>query len=172
MALEDVLVRKKNSVLKRWFELIAQTSPDGGTSMLKTRDRFTNPIGHITTSAIGILYDELLQGKPDSQRATASLEDIIKIRSVQDFSPSQAAAFVFLLKKAVRAELESEKNQKGFYEELSRFESLIDEMVCHTFNIYMDCREKIYQVRVDEMKFRVDNMTRLVERMSGTGADA
>ncbi|MFC2018106.1 RsbRD N-terminal domain-containing protein [Chloroflexota bacterium] len=171
MALEDVLVRKKNSVLKRWFDLIAQTSLDGGTSMLKTRDRFTNPVGHITTSATGVLYEELLQGKPDSQRATASLEDIIRVRAVQDFTPSQAVAFVFLLKKAIRAELEGEKNQKGFSEELSRFESLIDEMICHTFNIYVDCREKIYQIKVDEMKFKVDNMTRLVERMSGTGAD-
>ena len=172
MALEDVLVRKKNTILKRWFELIAQTSLDGGTSMVKTGDRFTNPVGHITTSSIGVLYEELLRGKPDSQRATASLEDIIRVRAVQDFTPSQAIAFVFLLKKALREELGGDKNQKGFSEELLRFESLIDDMACHAFNLYMDCREKLYQVKVDEVKIREDNMVRLVERISGTGADA
>lgn len=171
MTLDDVLVRKKNAVLKRWFELIAQTGLDGGTSMMKTRDRFTNPVGHITTSVIGMLYEELLQGRPDSEAVTASLEDILRIRAIQDFSPSQAVAFVFLLKKAIRAELASEKNQKMFWEELSRFDSLIDEMVCHAFNIYMHCREKIYQVKVDEMRLREDNMVRLVERISETGAD-
>jgi len=171
MALVDVLERKQKSILKIWFDLIAQTSLDAGTSMLKTRDRFTNPVGHITISAIEVLYEELLKGKPDSQRAADSIADIIRIRAVQNFTPSQAVAFIFLLKKAIRAELEDEKNKKGFSDELSGLEYLIDEMACHTFNIYMDCREKIYQVKVDEMKFKIDNMTRLIERMSGTGAD-
>lgn len=170
MALEDVLVSKKAAVLKRWFELIAQTHPDGGASLVKNKDRFANPVSHITSSAIAILYEELLQGKPDSERAATSLEDIIKVRAVQDFSPSQAVSFIFLLKKAIRAELGDEKYHTGIFEELSRIEFRIDELASHAFDIYMDCREKICKVKVDEMKVKVDNVVRLLERQSGTGA--
>ncbi|MFC1925824.1 RsbRD N-terminal domain-containing protein [Chloroflexota bacterium] len=171
MALEDVLVSRKAAVLKGWFDLIAQTHPDGSASLVKNKDRFANPVRHITTSAIDILYEEILQGRPDSEKAAASLGDIIRVRAVQDFYPGQAIAFVFLLKKAIRAELEDEKLRKGFFEELSGIESLIDQLASHAFDIYMDCREKIYQVKLDEMKVTVDNVTRLWERQSRTGAD-
>jgi len=172
MALEDILVKKKTAVVKRWFELIAQTHSDGGASMVKNKDRFSNPVGHITSTAIDVLYEELLQGKTDSERVFMSLEDILKIRAVQDFSPSQAVAFVFLLKKALRAELKGEINRIADFEELSRIDSDIDELASYAFDVYMDCREKIHKVRVNEMKVTVDNVTRLLEIQSRKGAVA
>ena len=170
MAFEDVLVRRKAAILKRWFDLIAQTHPDGGVSLVKNKDRFANPVRHITSSAIAIIYEELIQGRPNSERVAMSLDDIIKVRAVQDFSPSQAIDFVFLLKKAIRAELEDEIYQAGCFEELSGIESSIDELASYAFDIYMDRREKIYKVKVDEMKVTVDNVTRLLERQSRKGA--
>ena len=169
MVLEEVLVKKKDTILKRWFDLIAQTHPDGGASLVKNKDRFANPVGHITSSTIATLYEEFLQGKQNSERVTIALYDILKIRAVQDFSPSKAIAFVFLLKNAIRAELEDEIYKTNYFEELTRIESRIDELASHAFDIYMDCREMIYKVRVDEMKITVDNITRLLERQSNKG---
>lgn len=172
MALEDILVKKKAAVVKRWFELTAQTHPDGGAGLMKNKDRFANPVGHITSSAIATLYEELLQGKQNSEIVTMSLYDIIKVRAVQDFSPSQAISFVFLLKKAIRAELKGEINQTADFEELSRIDSGIDELASHAFDVYMDCREKIHKVKVNEMKATVDNTNRLLEIQSRKGAVA
>ena len=170
MSLEHVLVKKKTAVLKRWFDLIAQTHPDGGANLLKNKDRFANPVGHITSSTIDTLYEELIQGKQNSERVTMALYDIIKIKAVQDFSPSKAIAFVFLLKNAIKAELADEIGKANYFDELSIIESRIDELASHAFDIYMDCREMIYKVKVDEMKLTVDNITRLLERQSGKGA--
>jgi len=171
MALEDILLKKKAAILKGWFNLIAQTHLDGGRSLLKNKDRFTNPIGHITSSAIDVLYEELVRGMPNPEKVWTSLEEIIKVRAVQDFTPSQAIAFVFLLKKAIRAELKDEVYKDAvIFEELSRTDSRIDELASLAFDIYMNCREKIYQVKVDEMKATVDNVSRLLERQSRTGA--
>src|SRR4030042_4075815 len=170
MVLEDVLVERKAAVLKRWFELIAQTHPDGGASLVKNKDRFANPVGHITSSTIATLCEEFLHSKQNSERVTTALYDILQIRAVQDFSPSKAIAFVFLLKKAIRAELEDEIHRANCFEELSRIEFRIDDLASHAFDIYMDCRELIYKVRVDEMKVTVDNIARLLERQSSKGA--
>jgi len=166
MTLEEVLLKKKTAVLKRWFNLIAQTYPDGGASLRKNKDRFTNPVGYMISSTIADLYDALLQGELNSDKVSSSLNDIIKVRAVQDFSPSQASAFVFLLKKAVRAELEGEIREARDFEELSKFESKIDDLGLRAFDIYIDCREKVYQVKVNEMKAAMDNAFRLLERQS------
>jgi hypothetical protein len=171
MTLDEVLLRKKAAILKRWFNLIAQTYPDRGTSLLKNKDRFANPVGYIVSSSIAILYEELLQGKLNSEKASMSLDNVIKVRAVQDFSPSQAMTFVFLLKKAIRAELEGKIGEVGGFEELLKLESRIDEMALHAFDIYMDCREKIHKVKVDEMKAGMDNTFRLLERQSRKVAD-
>lgn len=168
--MDEVLLRKKAAILKRWFNLIAQMYPDGGTSLLKDKDRFANPVGYTVSSSIAVLYEELLQGKLNSEKASTSLDDIIKIRAVQDFSPSQAMTFVFLLKKAIRAELEGKIGEVGGFEELLRLESRIDEMALHAFDVYMDCREKIHKVKMDEMKAGMDNRFRLLERQSRKGA--
>jgi hypothetical protein len=40
-------------------------------------------------------------------------------------------------------------------------EGKIDEMALISFNIYMECREKLYQLRVDEIKNRT---ARLLQR--------
>ena len=166
MTLEEVLLKKKTAVLKRWFNLIAQTYPDGGAGLPKNKDRFANPVGYVISSSIADLYDALLQGDLNSDRVSSSLNDIIKVRAVQDFPPSQATAFVFLLKKAVRAELEGEIREARDFEELSIFESKIDDLGLRAFDIYIDCREKVYQVKVNEMKAEIENTFRLLERLS------
>ena len=164
--LEDLLAKKKAAILKQWFNLIAQTHPDGGANLLKDKDRFTNPVGYTISSAINVLYEELLQGNVNSEKVTTSLDDITKVRAVQDFSPHQAIAIIFLLKKAIRAELDGEIRGKREFEKLLEFESRIDELTLRAFDIYMACRERIYEVKVDEMKAARDNVFRLLERTS------
>jgi hypothetical protein len=48
-----------------------------------------------------------------------------------------------------------------FPEAFQRMEGKIDEMALISFNIYMECREKLYQLRVDEIKNRT---ARLLQR--------
>ena len=89
------------------------------TSMFlkQENDRFVNPVGYTISREIEVIYDELL-GERHPDKFFASLDSIIRIRSVQDFTPSQAIAFVFRLKKAVRDELDSEIWQSQLFEEL------------------------------------------------------
>jgi hypothetical protein len=82
----------------------------------------------------------------------ASLDKLIRIRAVQDFSPSQAISFVFLLKKLLRDEFFSDLKAQGRLEDLLRFEAKVDNLAMMSFDIYTKSREMIYRMRVDEVK--------------------
>ena len=88
----------------------------------------------------------------DAGSIESSLERINKIRAVQDFKPSQAVAFVFLLKTALREELGAELYQGGMTQQLLSLESQIDGLVLIAFDNYMRCREKLFEVRCNDIK--------------------
>ena len=85
---------------------------------------------------------------------------IIRIRSIQDFTASQAVAFTFKLKDVIREELAGKMQgrpadaQSRLREELHAFETRIDELSLLAFDVYMKCREKLYEIRTNEIKKR------------------
>ena len=168
MTLADLLSRKKTPILERCFNLVVETYPADTSRFLKReKDRFINPVGSTISQEMEAVYDELLQ-EMNSDKLADSLDNIIKIRSVQDFSPSQAIAFVFLLKQAIREELEDEIQQKGILDELLAFESKIDKLALLAFDIYVQCREKIHEIRLNEVKAERERAFNLLERINKT----
>ena len=97
--------------------------------------------------------------------ATAFLDGIVRIRAVQDFAPSQAVSFIFVLKGVVRGELKNELLENRFSEELAAFDSAVDVLALFAFDIYMKCREKIYELKAKEatnMTFRLLQQARII----------
>jgi hypothetical protein len=166
MSLEKILLENKTTILKRWFDLILETYPaDTAALMRKDRNQFTNPVGSTISQEIEVLYKGLLEGK-NSEGFSASLNSILKIRSVQDFSPSNAVGFIFLLKKAMEETLKREIREEPIREEWLKFLSRIDELALRAFDIYMDCREKICEIRINQAKSEKEMAFRMMERMS------
>jgi len=166
-ALEHFLSQNKGTIVERWHRLILETYPPNTSMFLKReRDRFVNPVGYTISREIGILYDELLTGM-NLDRLTTSLENILKIRSVQDFSPSEGIAFIPLLKKAIREELEGKFSSHRIFEEWAELESKIDTVALLAFDIYMRCREKIHQIKINEVKGERERIFKLLERTRG-----
>jgi len=163
MTLLSLLVEKKTAVLQRWCDLIVDTYPDGAREFLSgQKDRFQNPIGYVIIRNTEALYDALLAG-PGSDAFSSSIDDIVRIRAVQDFTASQAVAFVFQLKRAIREQLGPEMFRNGFVEQLLDFESRIDDFALLTFDTYMRCREKVYDIRVDQAR---NGIFKLRERLN------
>ncbi len=82
------------------------------------------------------------------------LDNIIRIRAVQDISASQAVTFMFLLKEVIREELAQEIEENRIGQELLALESGIDELTLLSFDIFMLCREKIYDLKANEINNR------------------
>ena len=99
MALKNLLLQNQSAILERWFNLILETYPANTAALMrKEKNRFANPVGVTISREIEALFKGLLENK-GSEELAASLIAILKIRSVQDFRPSQAVGFILLLEK-------------------------------------------------------------------------
>jgi hypothetical protein len=154
MSLEVLLAQRKNEIIKDWFDRVVETYPADTSTFLKSRkDPFANPVGSTTLQSLKSLYGELLKGL-DEKAVIPLLDPVIRIRAIQDFTPSQAVGFIFSLKRAIRHILNKELDRNRFENELRLFEEQIDALSLIAFNIFVTCREKIYQLKANEVKNR------------------
>jgi hypothetical protein len=152
MKLADFLTQKRSPIVKKWCDLILHTYPEQSQSFLrKQKNRFANPVGRTIFEGIESIYDELV-GEADSDKLSLFLDNIVRVRAVQEFTPSKAVGFIFGLKRIIREELQSEILQSGLSEELAAFDTRVDGLALLCFDIYTECRQKIFDIRVNEVK--------------------
>jgi hypothetical protein len=152
MRLNNLLAQRKTAIIKKWFALAIETYPSDTASFLKRqKDPFANPVGRTIFRGLEALFDELLK-EMDYETITSFLDPIIRVRAIQNFSSSQAVSFIFLLKKAIREDTKKEVSEEQLFNELLLFESKIDQLVMIAFNLYMQCKEKIYDLKANEMR--------------------
>jgi RsbT co-antagonist protein rsbRD N-terminal domain len=167
----DLLSRRKKSILSKWFDAVLDMYPADTSHFLKSqKDRFMNPVGHTISQGLGDLLNELLEDA-GSEKTSAFLDNIIKVKAIQGFSPSQAISFVFLLKRAIRDTLGKEVQEKSMYDELLTLESRIDSLALLAFDIYVQCREKIFEIRADEVKNRTFRLLEQAQLICGVQDD-
>lgn len=163
MALNDFLSRNRSAILERWFDKILQSYPFDATGFLKQRKKqFANPVGHTMSKGLEGILDGLLNNK-DLAEVTPFVDDIVRIRAVQDLTPSQALVFLFHLKSLIREELGAE--EQTHIGDLREFDSRIDALALISFDIYAKCREKIHELKANEVKrntYRLLQMANLV----------
>lgn len=154
MTLQDLLTQKKTAIVKAWFRCVSETYPPETARFLQEqKDKFANPVGSTFSEAMESLFDELLAGG-DSERCAGLIDDIVRIRAVQDFTPADAAGIFFLLKTVIRDEAVGRKADAGLLKELLEIESRIDRFALQAFDIYMKCRERIWEVKYNDFMKR------------------
>jgi len=154
MNIEQMLLQKKKAVLKKWFQLVLENYPEETAQFItKEKDPFANPVGSAIWEGIEGLFDELIKG-PDRTRVSSFLDRMMRVRAIQDFTASQATGFIFRLKNVVRQELERDIREGGTATELLKLESKIDTLALIAFDVYVKCREQIYEIKTNEIKNR------------------
>jgi hypothetical protein len=163
--IKDILTQKRGIILKRWLELILDTYPADAANFLRLeKDRFKNPVGHAFAGGTEILYDAFLHDN-DPDVIAAALDNIIRIMAVQDCTPSQAIAFVFQLKQAIREEAGRTVQGKNLFDALSLYEAKIDMMALCAFDVYTRCREEVHNIRSSEIKMERDMAMRILNML-------
>lgn len=166
MNFKELLNEKKADILKLWFDAVAATYAEETASVLKKKKaQFTNPVGYTLGEGLEQLYDALLKGMlPDT--VSRYLDSMVRLRAIQDFAPSEAVSFIFRLKKIVRTALGPEAlAQQGTAADLEAFDSAVDDLALYAFDLYMKCREKIYELKANEarsMTFRLLQQAHLI----------
>ena len=160
MKLEDLLLERRSAIIKKWRDAIIKTYPEDTQRFLKKeKDRFSNPVGYTIGHEIETLYDEIVKGG-ESDRISPCLDNMIRIRAVQDFRPSQAVGFVLHLKSIIREELAASLTENGLSGELLPLENRIDDIALLAFDIYSQRRQKICEIRVNEVRNQVSGLLR------------
>jgi hypothetical protein len=155
MMLSQLLEKRKDTIARRWLEGALSAYPDqSAAAFMRQKDPFANPVGHSLRVGTREVLDGLLQGT-NAEPLAECLHEIIKIRAVQQFSPSEAVSFVFGLKDAIRAEATAEVGDPKFCSELAQFERQIDRVALAAFDLFVQCREQVYELRVNEVKRNV-----------------
>lgn len=148
MEIDSILTSRKAEIAKKWVNLVLNTY-DSSTFFKTQKDRIANPVGTNISEALHLLYD-LLCRRADIQELIGPLDTIVRIRAVQDFSPSQAVAFLFALKNVVREEIT--KQGSGQINGLFEFEAAVDQAALAAFDIYMGCKERLFRIRLNELR--------------------
>ncbi|MBI5141325.1 MAG: RsbRD N-terminal domain-containing protein [Nitrospirae bacterium] len=176
MKLDQILEKNKAVILQGWVEIILKAYPDETSRFIKSRkDRFDNPVGHAISTGVEGIFNCLVEG--GNERIASFIDDIIRIRAVQDFRPGQAVGFMFQLKSVIRDVVADDlaRQDAGLVRELLEFESRIDEQAKLAFDIYMKCRERLYELKTDEFKrntFRLLQQANLICEVEGQDASA
>ena len=158
MKLQAILTQNAPAVVKTWIRITLDTYPTNAKRFLnEQKDPFANPVGHTLSQEIENIYFELLKGL-NPENVSSFIDYMIKIRAVQDFSPSQAISFIFLLKKAIRGELKKEIQENRLQDECMDFETKIDELALLAFDIYMTHKKKLYEIRANQAKNQVSKL--------------
>jgi hypothetical protein len=140
----------REKIVDRWVEYVLSTYISSGF-FVKEKDKFANPVGGNLREGLQRLFLLLSKGA-DPAEFTAPLEQIISIRSVQEFTPAQAVAPLNGVKHIVREVFEADKERKQLVSGLYDFEFSVDLAVLAAFDIYMKYRERLYQVRINEIR--------------------
>ncbi len=129
--------------------MVVDTYPADTSRFLKSqKDPFANPVGGATIQGLDAMFDELF-GNMDRETILTSLDPIIRIRAIQDFSPSDATGFIFFLKEILRDYIKDQP-----LSEWLSLESKIDEIALMAFDIYLKCRETLFRIKANEEKNR------------------
>jgi len=186
MYINQQLELKKEEILKKWFESTINSYPEDTAKFLKkSKNQFDNPVGSSTLQSLENTFRAILEMKisknykysqdiVEQNKIENALDPVIRIRAVQNFSASEAVAFVFELKNIVKStvgKFHDQDNSKEFgksfnSQELNKtsnsesssyelFEHKVDLVALAAFNRFMKCRENIFLLKATEAKRRI-----------------
>jgi hypothetical protein len=148
--LQQLLARSKDAIVGMWLKRTLEGH--AATTLrflLEEQDCFRNPVGNTLRQSLPKLFDALVFGCLPGE-FKSDLDAIIRIRAVQDFSASQAVSFVFLLKEIVRQELKGAGQINPGDSSLTDFEDRVDRLALAAFDLFVQCREQLFEIKASE----------------------
>jgi hypothetical protein len=150
MTFDELLRKKRDAIRGAWIERIVEEYPAESVRFIRTqKDRFRNPIGETIEKGTEAVLDGLIDGA-DRETLKRAADGIIRLRAVQDFPPSQAVGFLLRLKGVIE-KVVGDHADPDAHEVL---DTRIDDLVLDSFDLYMQCREKVFEIRVNETRAR------------------
>lgn len=169
MDITELCSNRREALTELWVNRFFATYPLDSKGFMRTkRDRFANPVGETTRMATGILFDAVIGMDADPAVVKQALHDLIWIRAVQDMPPSKAVGALYLLKEILRSEILPEclKPERSGFSVLNDYlamESRLDTLGLMALDMYSEARERVFRIRVEEVKRSQSQVIRLAK---------
>ncbi|MFG1690847.1 RsbRD N-terminal domain-containing protein [Gemmatimonadota bacterium] len=153
--LGKLLQERRDAIAGRWMECALEAYSEEASKLFEAqKNPFANPVGaSLRTGITGILEALLDGGNQDALRQ--HLTEIIKVRAVQQFPASQAVGFVIRLKDVARTEMGEAAGDAELAPEWAELDRQIDEIALAAFDVFVECREQVFELRMSEVKRQV-----------------
>ena len=152
MTFGDLLEERKDTIVERWVDAVLSAYPSDSAALFRAQqDPFANPLGHNVREGTRGVFQTILDGM-DPEKLRTHLDQIIRIRAVQDLTPSQALSFVFSLRTIVREVIPEAGANERHQADLAALDKKIDAVALAAFELYSAMREELAQLRIQEVK--------------------
>ena len=169
MSLGDLLRERTDTIVERWVETVLSSySSEAAVLFQRQQDPFANPIGKTVRAGTRGTFQTILNGM-DTEELRSHLDEIIRVRAVQELSPSEALSFVFSLRSVVRKVIPEMDADSRLHREVAEFDEKIDRVALVAFDLYAERREEVSQLRIKEVKRQV---AWVFEKMNQRDAEA
>jgi len=140
----EFLEGQQKAISQEWLEAVYATYNKRYANLMReSDDRFGNPVGFVFKTAIPGIVQSIIRGEDTRPHLT----DVVKIRAVQEFSPSEALDFVYALRDVIDKVCPRLDARQRL-----RVQKRIDALALEAFDIYMECREKLAQIKINETR--------------------
>lgn len=148
--LAAILAAKQKQILDVWLERTLSSYKSPGF-FIKSQDPFANPVGMQVRIGLTAIF-ELLRDEAELEAFTKPLDQVVRIRAVQEFSASQAVVPFLELKWVVKEVLGAEMLNGLLASQCNEFDCAIERVALMAFDLYCQCREQLYLNRIHELK--------------------
>jgi hypothetical protein len=135
-------MRTDQNILEPWLACLLEDYP-GQTASFLLQDKFRNPVGYTLRENLATVLEQLLLPAMDISIIRTALENIVRIRAVQDLNESQAVGFVFQLKPIL---------QELRPADAASFNSRIEHLSQIASQEFRRCREQVAEIRLRERR--------------------
>ncbi len=152
MHLSKILQSEADSIISAWQQQMFETyQPETAEFLVKKKDRFQNPVGFAIGRCIKVLFGYLLNNTTDEE-ASKAMDDIVRVRSIQKFTPDEALGFIFGLKDIIRKSVAGYSLDSDYIDQIKLVDDKIDQMMLTAVNIYVQCRVKLIEIKSYELQ--------------------
>jgi hypothetical protein len=137
---------RRDRILEAWRDHVLATYAPQSERHLRGK---RGPIGEIIARCTSAVVDGFLARAP-RENLEADLDELIRLRAVQEFSPTRSVGFVFALKDALREALSGDVGT----DDLAALDRRVDELALVAFDLFVRCREKVFDLRAKMMRDR------------------
>jgi hypothetical protein len=184
MDLATLLLQKQSGILKRWFDLaVGAYQSDAVTFLRRQKDGIANPVGGSLREGLAGIFDILVEALKarsggelafESERLWVHVDRIVRIRAIQNFTPSESIGFFYETKDLLRKVVGGQASKAEMAAELAAVETWLDRLLFLAFDVYASCREDLFKVRLQDEQQRVHMLLRrakLIVEREGEGVE-